>query len=112
MAHSLQAKKRLRQSIKARARNQPRRTEARSAVRKARELIASGPKDEAQTAVNAAAAVLDRTARRSIIHRNNAARTKSRLMRHLNASGTPGAAAAAPKRRTRAATPRPSRSKK
>lgn len=85
--HSKSAKKRARQSIKQAERNQARRTEARSAVRSAREAVESGDKDAAATAIQHASAVLDRTAGKGVIHANNAARRKSRLMKQLNAMG-------------------------
>ena len=124
MAHSLSAKKRHRQSLRRRERNRGRVSAARSAVRKARELIATGAQDEAQAAVREAASILDRAARKGVLHGNNAARRKSRLMRQVNALQAGGAErVVAPKRRTRAAktgaakaprktTSRASRSKK
>lgn len=100
MAHSKSALKRWRQNEAHRARNKPVRSEARSAVKKARELIAvatSGGSDDAAAAVREAASVLDRAAKRNVIHRNAASRQKQRLMRHLNQAGSP-ATAEAPKR--------------
>ncbi len=85
-AHSLSAIKRHRQSVRRRERNRARRTAARGAVRRARELIASGNQEEAQAAVREAASVLDRAARKGVIHPNNAARRKSRLMRMASAT--------------------------
>lgn len=104
MPHPRSAAKRHRQSLRRRERNQARRTAARSAVRRARELIAGGTQDEAQAAVREAASVLDRTASKGILHNNNAARRKSRLMRQLNAlQSAPSEAAPARRRRVRAA---------
>ena len=103
MAHSLSAKKRHRQSLRRQERNRGRITASRSAVRQAREAIAAGNAEEAQVAVRAAASILDRAARKGVVHANNAARRKSRLMRQLNAIGTPaGAGTAEPKRRGKA----------
>ena len=87
MAHAPSAIKRHRQSLRRRARNRSRQTEARSALRAAREALAGGKRDEAEAAVRRAGSVLDRTARRGVIHPNNASRSKSRLMRQLNALG-------------------------
>ena len=101
MPHPKSAIKRHRQSLRRRERNQGQRTAARSAVRKARELITAGPRDEAAAAVNAAAAVLDRAAQKGILHPNNAARRKSRLMRQLNKAQAP-AVEEPPRRRLRA----------
>ena len=55
-------------------------------VKKARALIAAGAVEEAEQIVRAAASTLDRAARKGAIHRNAAARKKSRLMRLLNAA--------------------------
>lgn len=85
MAHAKSAIKRHRQSLVRRVRNRGRQSEARSALRSAREALAGGARDEAEAAVRRAGKVLDRTARRGVIHKNNASRSKSRLMRQLNA---------------------------
>ncbi len=84
MAHSLSASKRHRQSLRRRERNRVRRSAARSAIREARENIAGGDQEQAAAAVRRAVSVLDRTARKGVIHANNAARRKSRLMRRFN----------------------------
>jgi len=84
MPHPRSAAKRHRQSLRRRERNLTRRTAARGAVRKAREAITSGSPEEAETAIRAAASTLDRAARKHVIHPNNAARRKSRLMRQLH----------------------------
>ncbi len=101
MAHSASAIKRHRQSLRRRERNKTRITAARSSVREARELIAAGSPEEAREAVRSASSILDRAARRGVLHPNNAARRKSRLARQLNALQG-GGATAAPKRRTAA----------
>jgi small subunit ribosomal protein S20 len=100
LAHAKSAIKRHRQSLRRGERNQARRTAARSAVRKARELMAAGARDEAIVAINTAASVLDRAAQKGVLHPNNAARRKSRLMRQLHRGAAP-AAAQAPRRRLR-----------
>ena len=69
------AKKRMRQSRKARERNRAQRATLRTAVKKARGVSP----DEAPAALRAAGAQLDRAARKGLIHRNAAARQKSRL---------------------------------
>ncbi len=85
MPHPPQAKKRHRQSLRHAERNSARRSAVRTAVRRARELIESGKKEEAAEAVREAGIVLDRAASKGVLHANNAARRKSRLVRHLNA---------------------------
>jgi small subunit ribosomal protein S20 len=77
MPHHKSAKKRLRQSQEARLRNRGQRTEFRRALKAAREDASQVPQ-----AVSAA----DLAAQRGMIHRNKAARLKSRLMKHQNAA--------------------------
>jgi small subunit ribosomal protein S20 len=77
------ALKRQRQAIRRTARNQAVRTRVRTLVRKAR---ASGSPLSADA--RAAARALDAAGRKGILHRNTAARRKSRLMRHLAAAQT------------------------
>ncbi|MDP9237124.1 MAG: 30S ribosomal protein S20 [Chloroflexota bacterium] len=99
MAHSKSALKRWRQNEAHRERNKPARTEARTAARKAHATIVASPPDEAQAAIRAAAGILDRAAKRKIIHKNAASRHKSRMMLHLNkVVGVSAAAAEAPKK--------------
>lgn len=114
VSHSPSAKKRHRQSLRRGERNQARRSAARTAVRTAREAIATGDQAAAETAVRTATAVLDRTAQKGVIHDNNAARRKSRLMHQLNAMGAADATPAPPKRRTakKASAAKSSRAKK
>jgi small subunit ribosomal protein S20 len=102
LAHSKSALKRHRQSLKLAEKNQSRQTAAKSAVRKARELVATGKQDEAEAAVREAYSVLDRAAQKGVLHPNNASRRKARLARMLKA-GAPEKKAA-PARKTRART--------
>ena len=88
MAHSNQARKRIRQAVRHAATNRPYRTRATRSVRDAREAIADGAPDAAD-AVREAQSAVDRAARRGIIHRNTAARRKSRLARALKALQQP-----------------------
>ena len=87
MAHSSQAKKRIRQNERRAARNRPLRTRASRRVRDAREAIQDGDPDAAEY-VRQAQSALDRAATRNIIHRNAAARRKSRLAAQLKATQT------------------------
>ncbi len=84
MAHSKSALKRWRQADAAGVRNKAVRSEARTAVKTARTAIASGVADDAQAAIRAAEGILDRAAKRRVIHKNAASRHKSRLMKHAN----------------------------
>ncbi len=84
MANSKSSKKRIRVAERRRDENKPLRTEARTFVRKAEVAIASGDVDAAQAAILEAVSVLDRVADKDVIHKNNAARRKSRLMAKYN----------------------------
>lgn len=86
MANIQSAKKRIRQNEKRRLHNRSYNAAARSHVRNARELIESGKLDEAEAAVRLASKVLDKSARRNVIHPRNAARRKGRLMAALAAA--------------------------
>lgn len=77
------AKKRVRQSEKRRARNRPVRSMVRTLITKARDQIATH-EETAETTVHEALSALDRAARKGILHPNNAARRKSRLMKRFN----------------------------
>lgn len=78
------ADKRMRQNEKRRLRNRVYRTRARTFIKRTRRLILEGRLEEAEQSALQACRVLDKAASRGVIHDNNAARRKSRLMRHLN----------------------------
>ncbi len=82
MANTRSAKKRMRQNQKRRLRNRIVRTRARTAVRRGRQAIETGDLDAAKVALKAVSE-LDRAAVKGVIHPNNAARRKSRLMKRL-----------------------------
>ena len=90
MANSKSAEKRIRVAEQKRIRNRPYRTAARTFVKKAELAIRAGDEDAAANAVGDAISMLDRVASKGVIHRNNAARRKSRLMLKFNrmAAGT------------------------
>ncbi|MDO5090447.1 MAG: 30S ribosomal protein S20 [Cardiobacteriaceae bacterium] len=79
MANSAQAKKRIRQAEKARALNASQRSSMRTYVKNVLKAIASGDKAAAQSAFVKASSMLDRSARKGLIHKNKAARLKSRI---------------------------------
>ena len=79
MANIKSAEKRARQAVKRRAHNMTLRSKMRSAIKKARTAIAAGEKAGAQAAVKAAVPVIDSMVNKGILHRNAAARHKSRL---------------------------------
>jgi small subunit ribosomal protein S20 len=85
MANSAQARKRARQSERARQHNASLRSELRTAIKSVNKAIAAGDKAAAQTAYAASTSVVDRIADKRIIHKNKAARHKSRLYAHIKA---------------------------
>jgi small subunit ribosomal protein S20 len=74
---------------KRRLRNRPIRTATRGYVKKAQETIAAGDPKTAEESTKQAISVLDKAAQKGVIHKNNAARRKSRLMARLNTLETP-----------------------
>ena len=91
MANSLQAKKRARQAEKHRQQNASQRSELRTYVKKVVKAISSGDKEAAETAYKAAIPIIDRSARKGLIHANKAARHKSRLNKHIRELQAPTA---------------------
>lgn len=90
MAHSLSAKKRVRQNIKRRARNRARKEQIKEAVKGFTAAIAGGTLDAAEKALRQAVQKLDRVATKGTIHKNTAARKRSRLTKRLNAAKAKG----------------------
>jgi small subunit ribosomal protein S20 len=80
--------KRNKQNEKRRVRNRVARGSARTAVKKAQVQLESGKTEETRKSVLEAISVLDKAAQKGIIHKNNAARRKSRLMKALAAAKT------------------------
>ncbi len=79
MANSAQARKRARQATAQRNRNMSQRSELRTAIKKVRKAIAAGDKAAAQSVFQSSMSVIDRIADKEIVHKNKAARHKSRL---------------------------------
>jgi small subunit ribosomal protein S20 len=79
VANSAQARKRARQADAQRAHNTTLRSALRTAIKKVRTAIAAGNKADAQAAFNTSVSVIDRIADKGIVHKNKAARHKSRL---------------------------------
>ena len=78
------AKKRMRANEKKRLQNKPIQTLCKTNITKAENLIYSGELEAAQQAVNIAFSSLDKAAEKGVLHANNTARRKSRLMKKLN----------------------------
>jgi small subunit ribosomal protein S20 len=85
LANIKSAKKRAIQSEKRRQHNASRRSFTRTCIKKVIAAISSGDKDAAQAAFSAAVPVLDRMATKGLIHKNKAARHKSRLSAQIKA---------------------------
>lgn len=85
MANTPQAKKRVRQAEKRRLHNAGLRSMLRTYIKKVVEAINSKNSEAAQKAYQEAVPVIDRMACKGIIHKNKAARHKSRLTAHIRA---------------------------
>lgn len=88
MANSAQAKKRARQAEKCRTHNAGLRSKLRTNIKNVVKAIGTGDAAAARSAYDAAVPVIDSMARKGLIHKNKAARHKSRLntqIRSLNA---------------------------
>ncbi len=88
MAHSLSAKKRIRQNEKRRAINIVRKSAVKSQARKLADAMHDKNVSEAEKLFKELTSRLDQTAANGTIHRNRAARRKSRLQKQLNAMKT------------------------
>ena len=87
MANSAQARKRARQATKQRAQNMSQRSTLRTAIKKVRKAIGAGDKAAAQAVFKDSQGVIDTIADKNIIHKNTAARYKSRLSAAIKSLG-------------------------
>ncbi|HEB98565.1 MAG TPA: 30S ribosomal protein S20 [Thiotrichales bacterium] len=83
MANSAQARKRARQAEKRRRHNASMRSRLRTHIKKVVKAIEAGDAEGARSAYQAAVPVIDSMAGKGLIHKNKAARHKSRLNQHL-----------------------------
>lgn len=90
MANTRSSKKRIRQNLAARARNRWRLRTMRQAIKAFDSALASGEINQASDAFRTASAVVDKTAQKGVIHRNQAARRKSRMSARLKKAKTAG----------------------
>ena len=86
MAHSLSAKKRMRQNLKRRGRNRWRKHQVKEAVKQFEEALHGGDKAKAAEELKTVYRKLDKVAAKGTLHKNTAARKKSRLARRLAAA--------------------------
>lgn len=85
MAHSLSAKKRIRQNEKRRARNRGRKVQLKAKIREFSETLSTGDPAKSAEVLRTAIKKIDQTAAKGSIHKNTASRKKSQLQRRLNA---------------------------
>jgi small subunit ribosomal protein S20 len=85
MANTVQARKRARQATAQRAHNMSQRSEIRTAIKKVRKAIDAGDKAAAQAVFKDSQSVIDSIADKNIVHKNTAARYKSRLSAAIKA---------------------------
>ena len=86
MAHSLSAKKRIRQNLKQRARNRARKETIKDQVKVYMAALAGHDLKKAETELRKTVSRLDKVAAKNTIHKNTASRRRSRLTRRLNAA--------------------------
>jgi small subunit ribosomal protein S20 len=85
VAHSISAKKRIRQNAKRRTINRARKSQVKTLTKQFEAAIATGNVEAASEQLRTVSRKLDKTAARSTMHKKTAARKKSRLARKLNA---------------------------
>jgi len=86
LAHTKSAKKMIHVLSEERRRNRAVKSSVKTYIDKAEELISSKELEPAKQAVQQASVALDKAAHKRVIHPNNAARHKSRLMKKFNAA--------------------------
>ena len=87
MANTKQAAKRARQAVKQRGHNKGQRSELRTAIKKVRAAATAGDKTQAEAVFKSSVSTIDSIADKNIIHKNKAARHKSRLSALIKAIG-------------------------
>ncbi|MBL7133635.1 MAG: 30S ribosomal protein S20 [Phycisphaerae bacterium] len=83
MAHSLSAKKRIRQNVKQNSRNRRRKQQIKDAIREFEDALHAHKTENAAELLKTVYKHLDRTAARGTIHKNTVARKKARLAKRL-----------------------------
>ena len=85
MANHQSTKKRMRQNVKRRARNRSNRTQLRTQIKKLRAAIEAQDKALCNEEWGPTMSLIDKMVNKNILHKNTAARYKSRLTKHVNA---------------------------
>ena len=88
MPNHKSAEKRMRQNEKRKQINRSNRTRVRGAIKKLRGALESGDAKELQTLLPATISTIDKAVQKGVLHRNTAARYKSRLTGHANQAAT------------------------
>jgi small subunit ribosomal protein S20 len=88
VAHSLSAKKRVRQNAKKKAINRARKSEVKTRVKRLEDVVKTGDAAAAQEQLKVVSRNLDKVSSTSTMHKNTAARKKSRLAKRVNALKT------------------------
>lgn len=91
MASSLSSKKRIRQNLKRKSRNRWRLRTMRGAIKDFLDKVVHGSVDDAAASFRTASKIIDRSAQKGVIHKNQASRRKSRLSARLKAKKQPTA---------------------
>ncbi len=84
MPNHKSAKKRVRQNEKRRAVNRSRRSTLRTQIKKLRSAIAGSDQNQTQELLNPTVSVIDKAVNKGVLHKNTAARYKSRLTAHVS----------------------------
>lgn len=84
MANTRSAKKRVRQTRVRTLRNRIYKSRIRTAIRRLQEVVAAGDREQALELLRRAASIIDKAAKKGVIHANAAARRKSRLHKLVN----------------------------
>ncbi len=85
MAHSLSAKKRVRQNTRRKTLNRSRRSQVKTQIKRFETALSGGDVAQAEEQFRATARKLDKAGTTSTMHKKTAARKKSRLAKKLNA---------------------------
>lgn len=83
MANTAQARKRVRQAVKARTRNSAQKSNFRSSIKKVLKSLAEKNKEQSSINFKEAMSIMDKLVIKGLIHKNKAARHKSRLNKHI-----------------------------
>lgn len=88
MANIRSAEKRVRQTERRTLRNKMVKSRVKTAIRRFREALSAGASEQVEVCFRAAVSLLDKAAKKGVIHKNEADRRKARLARQLNQTRT------------------------